>query len=159
MTEHQAEAKICPNCKSRTVAPFPQSVVAPAYYGDNLKAYVAYLNKYLTKINHQKWYNANMRYINKLDEEMIKELEEVVKEDKRYKSRYRAQSILLSNQGKSVNELAEIFGCEIRTIYRWFDRFEAEKVKGVYELKGRGRKAILTIEKDEKKVKEYIKKN
>ena len=99
-----------------------------------------------------------MRYINKLDEEMIKELEEVVKEDKRYKSRYRAQSILLSNQGKSVNELAEIFGCEIRTIYRWFDRFEAEKVKGVYELKGRGRKAILTIEKDGKKVKEYIKK-
>ena len=46
MTEHQAEAKICPNCKSRTVAPFPQGVVAPAYYGDNLKAYVAYLNTY-----------------------------------------------------------------------------------------------------------------
>ena len=45
VTEHQAEAKICPNCKSRTVAPFPQSVVAPAYYGDNLKAYVAYLNR------------------------------------------------------------------------------------------------------------------
>jgi transposase len=99
-----------------------------------------------------------MRYINRLDEEVIKELEEIVKEDKRYKSRYRAQAIILSNQGKSVNELAEIFGCKIRTIYRWFNRFEAEKVAGIYELKGRGRKAILTKEKDEKRVKEYIKK-
>jgi len=81
-----------------------------------------------------------------------------VKEDKRYKSRYRAQAILLSYQGKSVNELAEIFGCQIRTIYRWFNRFEAEKVEAVFELKGRGRKAILTIEDDAKKVKEYIKK-
>lgn len=99
-----------------------------------------------------------MRYIDKLDEVTIKELEIIIKEDKRYKSRYRAQSILLSNQGKSVNELAEVFGCKIRTIYRWFDRFEAEKVEGVYELKGRGRKPILTIEDDERKVKEYIKK-
>jgi len=99
-----------------------------------------------------------MRYIDKLDEVLMKELEIIIKEDKRYKSRYRAQAIILSNQGKSVNELAEIFGCEIRTIYRWFDRFEAEKVEGVYELKGRGRKAILTKEDDAKKVKEYIKK-
>ena len=99
-----------------------------------------------------------MRYINKLDEEIIKELEVIIKEDKRYKSRYRAQAIILSNQGKSVNELADIFGCKIRTIYRWFDRFEAEKVEAVFELKGRGRKPILTIEKDGTKVKEYIKK-
>lgn len=99
-----------------------------------------------------------MRYIEQLDEETIKELEKIVKEDKRYKSRYRAQAILLSHQGKSVNELAEIFGCQIRTIYRWFNRFEAEKVEAVFELKGRGRKAILTIEDDAKKVKEYIKK-
>ena len=42
----QAESKIYPNCKSRTVAPFPQGVVTDAYYGDNLKAYVAYLNTY-----------------------------------------------------------------------------------------------------------------
>ena len=65
---------------------------------------------------------------------------------------------MLSEQGKSVNELADIFGCKIRTIYRWFDRFESEKVEGVYELKGRGRKPLLTVEKDAKKVKEYIKK-
>ena len=84
-------------------------------------------------------------------------METIIKEDKRYKSRYRAQAILLSNQGKSVNELVDIFGCKIRTIYRWFDRFEEEKVEAVFELKGRGRKPILTIEDDAKKVREYIK--
>ena len=100
-----------------------------------------------------------MRYIIELDNKIIKELEKIVKEDKHYKSRYRAQAILLSNQGKNVNELANIFGCKIRTIYRWFDRFEEKRIEGIFELKGRGRKPILTIENDAKKVKEYIKKN
>jgi transposase len=46
VTEHQAEVKKCPHCKSRIVAPFPKDVVSPAYYGDNMKAYVVYLNTY-----------------------------------------------------------------------------------------------------------------
>ena len=100
-----------------------------------------------------------MRYITKLDNGTIKELEKIIKEDKRYKSRYRAQAILLSYQGKTVNELADIFGCKIRTIYRWFDSFEEKIVEGVYELEGRGRKPLLTIEDDAKKVKDYIKKS
>ena len=100
-----------------------------------------------------------MRYITDINEDTIKELERIVKEDERYKSRYRAQAILLSNQGKSVKELAEIFNCQIRTIYRWFDIFEEKKIEGVFELKGRGRKPILTVENDAEKVKEYIKKN
>jgi len=100
-----------------------------------------------------------VRYIKELDEETIKILERIIKEDEHYKSRYRSQAILLSYQGKSVNELANIFGCKIRTIYRWLDRFESEKVEGVYELKGRGRKPLLTIETDAKKVRAYIKKS
>jgi len=99
-----------------------------------------------------------MRYITELDNETIKELEKIIKEDEHYKSRYRAQAILLSYKGKNVNELADIFGCKIRTIYRWFNQFELRKVEGVYELKGRGRKPLLTIENDGKKVKDYIKK-
>ena len=70
-----------------------------------------------------------MRYITDIDKETIKELERIMKEDERYKSRHRAHAILLSNQGKKVNELAEIFGCQIRTIYRWFDKF-ADRING-----------------------------
>jgi len=99
-----------------------------------------------------------MRYIRDLNEEIIEALDKVIKKEERYKSRYRAQAILLSNQRKTVSEIAEIFNVKIRTIYRWFDRFEKDKLNGIYELKGRGRKAILRKEDDEKKVKEYIKK-
>ena len=99
-----------------------------------------------------------MRYITDLNKETIELLEKIVKEEERYKSRYRAQAILLSNQRKTINEIAEIFGVKIRTIYRWFNRFEKDNLDGIYELKGRGRKSNLTIENDAKKVKEYIKK-
>jgi hypothetical protein len=37
-----------------------------------------------------------MRYITDIDEKTIKELERIIKEDKHYKSRYRAQAILLT---------------------------------------------------------------
>jgi transposase len=100
-----------------------------------------------------------MRYITDLNKETIKTLEQIIKNEERYKSRYRAQAILLSNQQKTINEIAEIFGVKIRTIYRWFDRFEKDNLEGIYELKGRGRKPNLTIRNDAKKVKEYIKKN
>lgn len=100
-----------------------------------------------------------MRYIKDLDEETIKKLEKIVKEDKRYKNRYRAQAILLSNQGKTVNEISNIFECKIRTIYGWFNRFEEKGIEGISELKGRGRKLILTIEEDEERVKEYLRQN
>ena len=99
-----------------------------------------------------------MRYITELSKETIKELEAIVKSEVKYKSRYRAQAILLSNQRKSVNEIAEIFGVKIRTIYRWFDRFKEEELEGLYEKKGRGRKPKLTSEEDEKKIQKYIKK-
>ena len=99
-----------------------------------------------------------MRYITDLNKETIESLERIIKDEKRYKSRYRAQAILLSNQRKTINEIAEIFGVKIRTIYRWFDRFEKDNLNGIYELEGRGRKPNLTIEDDAQKVKEYIKK-
>jgi len=99
-----------------------------------------------------------MRYITDLNKEIIEALEQIIKNEARYKSRYRAQAILLSNQRKTVNELAEIFGVEIRTIYRWFDRFKEEEIEGLYEKKGRGRKPKLKKEEDEEKIQKYIKK-
>ena len=100
-----------------------------------------------------------MRYITELDKKTIEALDKIIKDERRYKSRYRAQAILLSNQRKTINEIAAIFGVKIRTIYRWFDRFEKDNLDGIYELEGRGRKSNLTIENDAKKVRGYIKKN
>jgi len=98
-----------------------------------------------------------MRYIN-LKQETIKRLQEVIKTDKKHKSRMRAQALLLSNQGKRVTEIVEIIGYSQRTLYRWFDRFNQDNINTVHELAGRGRKAKLTVIKHEASIKMHIKK-
>ena len=89
-----------------------------------------------------------MRYINNLDKKTLKELELIIKNDSRYKSRDRAHAILLSNKGKNMEELSKIFSCSYRTIQRWFDKFKAENLTKLHDLEGRGRKAILKVKRD-----------
>ncbi|MDQ7062550.1 MAG: helix-turn-helix domain-containing protein [Sulfurimonas sp.] len=97
-----------------------------------------------------------MRYIS-LKQEVIQQLQEVIKTNKKHKSRMRAQALLLSNQGKKVQEIVEIIGYSQRTLYRWFDRFNQDNISTVHELAGRGRKPKLTIAKHESSIKMYIK--
>jgi len=98
-----------------------------------------------------------MRYI-QVNNETIQKLEIVVKKETRYKSRHRAQAILLSNQGKKIDEIANMFGYSRRTICRWFDRFETEALAGLKELTGRGRKPLLVPEKHGQSILRQIKK-
>jgi transposase len=46
VTEYQAESKVCPCCGLKNKASFPQGVGLPVQYGDNLKAFLVYLNQY-----------------------------------------------------------------------------------------------------------------
>jgi len=98
-----------------------------------------------------------MRYI-QLNAQSIKELQYIVKTDTRYKSRHRAQALLLSHQGKKTTEIASIFGYSQRTIYRWFDRFLESNPNALHDAQGRGRKPTLIHAKHGVSVKECIKK-
>jgi len=46
ITEYRAHTHKCPACGCLNKASFPEEIKAPAQYGDNLKAFVAYLNTY-----------------------------------------------------------------------------------------------------------------
>ena len=46
VTEHQTESKLCPYCGLKNKSPFPEGVGLPVQYGDNLKAFLVYLNQY-----------------------------------------------------------------------------------------------------------------
>ena len=98
-----------------------------------------------------------MRYIT-LNKETIRTLQNIVKTEKRHKSRTRAQALLLSNQGKRIPELVDILRVSQRTIYRWFDRFMEDDISTLHELSGRGRKSILKLKEHESIVKIHIKK-
>lgn len=86
------------------------------------------------------------RYIENLTASQISCLEEGFKTGKTHHYRMRCQCILLSYQGKSVNELSDHFGKSIITIYNWFNRWESEGIQGLEIRNGRGRKRKLDFD-------------
>ncbi len=57
--------------------------------------------------------------------------------------RSRCHCLLLSQQGKPVKELVQIFPVKPLTVYTWFKRWEQKGLVGLFNEKGPGRKAIL----------------
>ena len=62
--------------------------------------------------------------------------------------RQRCHYILLSDRGKKIGEISEIFEVNRLTIGRWFDRYEAEGIAGLHTAKGRGRPSIIRIDNE-----------
>jgi transposase len=97
-----------------------------------------------------------MRFIRELNPETKKLLERMSRSSKFYQVRDRAKCIILSYQGFSIKKLIEIFGVSRKTIHNWLTRWEDEKVLGLYNEKGRGRKPKFNKEQKEE-IKEWVK--
>jgi transposase len=98
-----------------------------------------------------------MRLIRELTPENIKLRQRISRESKYYQVRNRAKCLILSYQGLSIKQLMVIFGVSRKTIYNWFTKWEDEKVVGLYNERGRGRKSKLNDEQKEQ-VKAWAKK-
>src|SRR5579862_8997357 len=59
----------------------------------------------------------------------------------------RARIVLLRSQGKKEADVAKAVGASINTVSLWSGRFEANGLKGLDDLAGRGRKPWLPPEK------------
>ncbi len=92
---------------------------------------------YLTKMKK--------RRIRQLVEDELVALEEGYRNSDKNYYRERCKSILMSNSGYTVKEIATLFDTRIRTIYAWFNRFESLGVTGLLVKPGQGRKPILDI--------------
>lgn len=101
-----------------------------------------------------------MRFVKLTEAELIT-LQEGHKQGTQFQFRNRCQCLILSNQGKTVSELAEFFEVSKITIYGWFDRWEQYGIKGLMNKPGRGRKPILSLQnpKHVKSVKTAVSKN
>ncbi len=83
-----------------------------------------------------------------LSETQKAELEKTYKEGKTHAIRKRYQMMLLKNQGKKSEEVAEILGgCEV-VVNTWMQRYQKQGIKGLETKPGRGRKRILNSGED-----------
>lgn len=57
--------------------------------------------------------------------------------------RKRSHCLLLSNQGRTIIDLASIFDVDRRTIERWFDKWQEQGVNSLPISTGRGAKTLL----------------
>lgn len=83
-----------------------------------------------------------MRYIQLTPTEEQK-LASIYKQSAYLVERQRSQCLLLSNQGKTINELAGIFQVSRLTITHWLDKWQQSGLDGVGLQPGRGRKKKL----------------
>ena len=79
----------------------------------------------------------------RLTEQEEKELQEVYKSSGYIIERRRSQCLLLSHRGKSINELAGIFGVTRLTITNWLDKWKEGGLEGIRLESGRGRRQKL----------------
>ena len=89
-----------------------------------------------------------MRY-KSLSPETVKMLERINRRSEHHQVRQRAQCILMSFRGLTIPQLMVSFSISRKTIFNWFSHWEREKLVGLYNQPGQGRKALFTPEQRE----------
>ncbi len=79
----------------------------------------------------------------KIDKNIAEEINSIIKNDKRYRVRNRANAILLKSQSMSVSNIAKLLKVRAEQIYKWIQKFKLEGINSFYDKTGRGRKALL----------------
>lgn len=93
-----------------------------------------------------------MRYVQLKPEEKA-QLNRIIRTDKRYRVRNRAHSLLLSAQGKTIEEIAQIFEVNRYTVSTWLDRWERQGWAGLEDAPRRGRGPKLEAEEKKSSLK------
>lgn len=88
------------------------------------------------------------RFVAKLDEAQKRALEKGYKTGKHFLFRRKCQCILLSDQGKTIGELSELFEVSRLSITKWFDLWQSQGIEGLELKPGRGRPCKLHLEDD-----------
>ena len=96
-----------------------------------------------------------VRLIAPLSPETTKLLWRIYRQSNRLAIRQRAHCILLSAQGMSIGQLMQIFDVSRKTIHNWFVAWESQKLVGLCDRTGRGRKPTFTPEQQEQ-IKQWV---
>ena len=78
-----------------------------------------------------------------------KEIERIIKYDKRYRVRNRANAVLYKCRLHKVEDIAKILNVKPQTVYLWIRKFKKDRIASFYDKQGRGRIGILKKEYSE----------
>ncbi len=84
------------------------------------------------------------RFIEGLSPETRRMLHRIYQHSRHHQVRQRAHCIRLSFDGFSVSQLMSIFEVTRKTIYTWLDAWDTERLAGLYDRPGRGRKQTFS---------------
>ena len=90
------------------------------------------------------------------DQEILDKLAKLKKHGASKQERIRSHAILFLNNGKSKNEIAEIFDVTNRTIYHWIEEWNKRGIDSIYRRKGNGRKPLLTSNSHKEIIQKHI---
>ncbi len=79
------------------------------------------------------------RHIRSLTKSELSDLKQLYRQTQNADLRSRCQMILLSSQGHSVPEIAQLTFFEEDTVLYWLDRYEAENLSGLEDRPRSGR--------------------
>jgi transposase len=89
------------------------------------------------------------RFVQELSPETLRLLQRIYQRSTRHQVRQRAHCVLLSFDGYPVTELMVIFAVTRKTIYTWLDAWEQDRLVGLYDRPGRGRKRTFNDEEQQ----------
>ncbi len=81
-----------------------------------------------------------MKFISVLAEADQKALEEMHREGKTHRQRQRAQAVLLSSRGFTLEQLADIFSVDRDTVSGWLDAWQEKGLSGLADAPKPGRR-------------------
>lgn len=84
-----------------------------------------------------------MRFTRAVFPETQRLLQRLYRQSRHHQVRQRAHCILLSSQNYSIAQLMDIFRVSRKTLYNWFNNWEAQGILGLYNRPGRGRKSTF----------------
>jgi transposase len=90
-----------------------------------------------------KYMSTKNRFIKDLTDEQRSQLNKGYKNGRTHTERRKCQAILLSADGKTVNEICFLIGVTKLSVYNWFNAWESSGIAGMTLKPGRGPKTKL----------------
>lgn len=87
-----------------------------------------------------------MTLVRQLNQDTIKLLKRIHRCSRKFQVRDRAHCILLRNKGWTMKKIAETFDKSEKTVFNWIKSWEENRLVGLYNQKGQGRKPTFNQE-------------